>query len=379
MKLTALVLGSGFAGQGHTQALRACGVEVVGMVSRTAHVVRRVAADLAIPYASTDWEDALVTLQPDIVAIGTPGGAHVEPILTAIALGCHVFCDKPLAATAADAVHLTAAAHQANVKTAYAASYRYEPYVLMAKELIAEGFIGEPQELECVSHFNLNPLIPFGWSHRADQGGGRLNNNFTHKLSIVEHMLGGYAESVTGSVRNDMHRAPVVSGVHDFRERRKFAPDSAEDPNIVWKTTDVEWSYTVQAQMSSSVATRQPVSALFQHSGLQPRFYPDHITVYGSDGAIHLEGHYGQGPMYVRQDGEWAKCTLAQHVADGLPKETDSTLRNWTMLARSFVADIRGEPVAPYQTFVDGMHYQQIIDAVRNGTRWTRRVEGGAS
>ena len=72
-KLKGLVLGSGFAGQGHAEAMRYCGVEVVGMVSRTEDVVKRVAGEMGIPYASTDWVGALDALEPDIVAIGTPG------------------------------------------------------------------------------------------------------------------------------------------------------------------------------------------------------------------------------------------------------------------------------------------------------------------
>lgn len=182
MTLRALVHGSGFAGQGHALALRDAGVEIVGMDSRSLEVVNRVAADLNIPYAGTDWQQALTDLQPDIVAIGTPGGAHFEPIMAALAQGCHLFCDKPLAETAVSAKKLYQAAQKAGVKTAYAASYRYMPHVLHAKELVAQGAIGDPLEVECISHFNLNPLIPFGWSHRLDQGSGRLNNNFPHML-----------------------------------------------------------------------------------------------------------------------------------------------------------------------------------------------------
>jgi predicted dehydrogenase len=195
--LRALILGSGFAGQGHALALRDAGVEIVGMVSRTREVVGRVAAELNIPNTGTDWAQALANLQPDIVAIGAPGGAHFEPIMAALAQGCHVYCDKPLAATAVQAKMLHHTAKQAGVKTAYAASYRYMPHVLLAKELVAKGAIGEPLEVECISHFNLNPLIPFSWSHRLDQGGGRLNNNFTHKLSVVEHVLGGRITAVS--------------------------------------------------------------------------------------------------------------------------------------------------------------------------------------
>ena len=168
--LKGLVLGSGFAGQGHAEAMRYWGIEVVGMVSRTEEVVKRVASDMGIPYASTDWIDALDGLKPDIVAIGTPGGAHYEQVLAAIERGCHVFCDKPLTTSAETSRELYVAARDKGVKTAYAASFRYQPHALLAKKLIAEGVIGEPFETECISHYELDPLIPWGWSHRIDLG-----------------------------------------------------------------------------------------------------------------------------------------------------------------------------------------------------------------
>ena len=50
-KLRVLVSGTGFAGQGHTEAFRAVGAEVVGIVGRTPSVVTEVASKLAIPYS----------------------------------------------------------------------------------------------------------------------------------------------------------------------------------------------------------------------------------------------------------------------------------------------------------------------------------------
>lgn len=371
MKLRALIHGSGFAGQGHTQAFRDAGVEIAGMVSRTRDVVERVTADLDIPYAGTDWQQALADLQPDIVAIGTPGGAHFDPILAAIAQGCHVYCDKPLAATAAQTKTLYHRALEANVKTAFAASYCYQPHALLARQLIADGAIGEPLEVECVSHFNLNPLIPFGWSHRVEDGGGRLNNNFTHKLSIVEHVLDGKIISVSGEVRNDMPQAPLVSGVHDFRERHKFAPTAVDDPTIEWVDTNAEWSYTVLAHIQPAQQVNQPVSAVFRHSALQPRFEDDYIAFYGKDGAIYIQGHYAQGPLYLSQKcGPWEQIPLPEKISAALPNIEDDTQRNWTQLAREFIADIRGESDTKYQTFRDGWIYQEIIDFVRNHDGW---------
>ena len=374
--LRALILGSGFAGKGHALALRDAGVEVVGLVGRTAGVVEQAATELAIPYAGTDWHGALEGLRPDIVAIGTPGGAHVAPILAALTYGCHVLCDKPLAPTAAEARQLYEAARQAGVKTAYAASYRYQPQVLLARRLVAEGALGTPLEVECMSHYDLNPLIPFGWSHQLSQGGGRLNNNVTHKLALVLHILDGRVEAVCGEARNDLHRAPVVAGVHDFREREHFAPTPEEAAQGQWEEVDSDWSYTVLARIASPRALH-PVSALFRHGGLQPRFADDYVALYGSEGALHLGGAYAQGAVHLqRRGGAWEEMAIPPDITAALPAIADDTQRNWTQLAREFVADIEGRGDAGYLTFRDGWIFQEAIDAVRVSTGWAPILPG---
>lgn len=368
--LKALVHGTGFAGQGHAAAFRYAGVEIVGMVGRTQSVVKKVSKDMNIPFASTNWQDALNACQPDIVSIGTPGGAHFEPIKQAIAQGCHVFCDKPLTADGETAVELHKLATEKNVKTAFAASFRYMPEILHAKRLVESGAIGEPLEVECVSHFNLERDIPFGWSHRREEGGGRLNNNFTHKMSIVTSVIGEDILSIMGEVRDDMGKAPIVKGVHNFKTRREHIPKDLNDPNLDWGESNVEWSYNVQAKLGSPFANK-PVSVMFKHGGLHPRFNEDYIAFYGSKSAIYIKGHYGSGPLYLfRENKTWEEIKLPSDIAATIPNVEGDTERNWRYLIRKFVQDIQGEQVAPYQTFEDGAHYQQLIDIIRRNDNW---------
>lgn len=373
MSLRVLVLGAGFAGQGHAEAFRAAGTTVVGMVSRTKDVVTEVARKMAIPYSSTDWRAALEELKPDILAVGTPGGAHYEPVMAAIEKGCHIYCDKPLAANAQQAREMAEAAANRGIKTAYAASYRYQPHALLARRLIADGAIGEPLEVECRSHFHLDPLTPFSWSHRIEEGGGRLNNHFTHKLAIVEHVLDGHAIAACGEARNDMPRAPIVPGVHDFRDREDFIPVDVEDPELEWAAADAEWSYTALVHLQPGFPVAQPVSASFRHSALQPRFDHDYMTFYGRKGALHIRGHYAQGPLYLQKNQSgWEKLPLPEDIPARLPKIEDDTQRNWTQLAIEFVNDIQGKGQSGYQTFKEGWIYQEIIDHIRDGDGWLR-------
>ena len=369
--LRVLVHGTGFAGQGHAEAFRFAGAEVIGMVGRTESVVNQVTSEMNIPYAGLDWAKALKDCEPEIVSIATPGGAHVEPIKQAIAAGCHVFCDKPLTADGDTAKELYELAQSKGIKTAFAASFRYMPEVLHAKRLVQSGAIGEPLEVECISHFNLERDIPFGWSHRREDGGGRLNNNFTHKLSIVTSVISETILAVMGEVRDDMGKAPIVKGVHNFKTRREHIPDDLNDPSLKWGASNVEWSYNVTAKFQSPFAKR-PVTALFKHGGLHPRFNEDYIAFYGSKGSIYIKGHYGSGPLYLSGANKaWEEIKLPADIAANIPNVDGDTERNWRYLMREFVKDIKGETAQPYQSFKEGAQYQQLIDLIRQNDNWT--------
>lgn len=370
-KLKVLILGTGFAGQGHADAFRSAGAEVVGIVGRTPSVLNDVAEKMAIPYASTDWQAALQACRPDIVSIATPGGAHYDAIKQAIEFGCHIFSDKPLTDSGETSAELYKMAMQKKLKTAFAASFRYMAHILHAKQLVASGAIGEPVEVECISHFNLERDIPFGWSHRKEEGGGRLNNNFTHMISIVTSVVGEKILSIMGEVRDDLGRAPIVEGVHNFKTRRDFIPKDLNDPALKWGESNVEWSYTVLAQLESPFA-KKPVSALFKHGGLTPNFDDNHIVFHGTKGAIYIKGHYGMGPLFYWGDSKtWEELPIPQDIADDLPDISGDTERNWHYLAREFIKDISGEPYTSYPSFKEGSQYQQLIDLIRNNNNWT--------
>jgi predicted dehydrogenase len=371
--LRALILGSGYAGEGHTLALRRAGVDVVAMAGRTEAAVIAAADRLDIVQHGTDWRQIMADLRPDIVAVGTPGGAHLEQCLGAIEAGCHVLCDKPLATTAADARQIYAAAKAKGVKTAYAASYRYQPQALYARELVQSGTLGQVHEVECISHYNWPKMMPFGWPHRLDQGGGRLNNNFTHKLAIVQQVVGGEILAAMGETRNDLKRVPVGEKVHDFREYTKQEALLAQRSEHEWAEVDSDWAYTVLVRLGErSAALADTVSATFRHSALPFGKNKDYVAFYGEKGVLHIEGAYAQGDIYLRTSGDtWDTLSIPDRIHNSLPPEADHSQRNWDQLAREFVADIQGQGNHGYQTFRDGWIYQEVIDTARGGSGWT--------
>lgn len=370
--LRALILGAGYAGEGHTLALRRAGVDIIAMASRTAASCQETAQRLNIPHAGTDWRAMLADLKPAVVAVATPGGTHLEMASAAVAAGCHVYCDKPLALTAPAARQLYALAKANKVKTAYAASYRYQPQTLYARALVAQGVLGAIHEVECVSHYNWPKLMPFGWPHRLDTGGGRLNNNFTHKLAIVQNIVGGEILAAMGETRNDLKRVPVGKKVHDFRDYFKQVLTPEEAARSEWATVDSDWSYTVLVRLGDRhAALDQAVSATFRHSALNVGKNTDYVAIYGEKGVLHIEGAYTQGAMYLRTGDTWEEVTVPDAIRAALPPEADHSQRNWDQLARDFVADIQGTGYTGYPTFRNGWMHQQVIDSVRSDQGWT--------
>ena len=140
-----------------------------------------------------------------------------------------------------------------------------------------------------------------------------------------------------------------------FETAGNFAPKSADEPGLQWKSSNAERSYTVLARITPAATCNQPVSALFKHSGLHPCFADDYIAFYGDEAAIYIRGHYAQGSLYLYpKGGEWQEIPLPAHIRETLPKIEDDTQRNWIQLAREFVADIRGQDYTGYQNFKDG-------------------------
>jgi hypothetical protein len=146
---------------------------------------------------------------------------------------------------------------------------------------------------------------------------------------------------------------------------------------VEWREVDSEWTYAVMARVDAPLSRGRPVSALFKHGGMQPRYLPDYVAFFGSEGAIHINGSYAQGPLYLKtRSSEWQQLTVPDRITKALPPAGDDSLRNWMQLAREFVEGINGDGYCGYQTFREGWIYQEAIDAVRRGEGWHRLPTG---
>lgn len=140
-KLRACIVGIGFVGGAHIEALRRIGnVEISAVCTR--ENAQQTADAYGIPRGYEDYQQMLEKEKPDAVHICTPNDSHYALAMRAMQRGIAVVCEKPLCRTLEEARALAdyAAAH--NVVTAVNFNCRFYPQILEAKSLVESGALG---------------------------------------------------------------------------------------------------------------------------------------------------------------------------------------------------------------------------------------------
>jgi predicted dehydrogenase len=124
-----LVVGCGHMGMSHAKAYHALpGFEIVGVVSRGEKSRRGLLDAVGADYPQfSDYAEALAATRPDAVSINTYPDTHADYAKQAFAAGCHVFLEKPIAVTVAQAEDVVAAARQAGRKLVVGYILRVHP------------------------------------------------------------------------------------------------------------------------------------------------------------------------------------------------------------------------------------------------------------
>jgi predicted dehydrogenase len=139
------VVGVGFIGVAHVEALRRLGVDVIGVVGSDPGRAARKAATASLPRVYESLETLLADPAVDVVHIATPNHLHAPQVRAVLDAGKHVVCEKPLALTAADAQDLVARADAAGKVHAVCFNLRFYPLCHQARALVRDGAIGQPR------------------------------------------------------------------------------------------------------------------------------------------------------------------------------------------------------------------------------------------
>ncbi len=222
------LIGTGFMGKSHAMAYRAAPYvfspppanPVLAMLAdATGELARAGAESLGFARWTADWRELVADGDIDVVDITTPNHLHKEMALAAAAAGKHIYCEKPLALTARDALEMTEAAEAAGVKTLVGFNFLKNPAVGLAREIIEGGDIGD------VVHFRgtfdqdamADPRAAHSWRHeRALAGSGALGDLGAHVISVAQHLIGDIAD-VCGDTQTIIAERPAAVGGRGYQ------------------------------------------------------------------------------------------------------------------------------------------------------------------
>lgn len=140
--LRAAIVGPGYIGAVHIEALRRIGAEVSWIVGRPGSDGASRAAALGVPRFTERLEQALDDVRVDVVHVCTPNALHYPIARAALERGKHLVCEKPLTTSPPEAAELQRLAEARGLVGGVAYCYRYYPLVRQAKHLVAAGALG---------------------------------------------------------------------------------------------------------------------------------------------------------------------------------------------------------------------------------------------
>jgi predicted dehydrogenase len=187
------LVGTGFIGPVHVEALRRLGRPIMGVHGSTPARGQTAALALGIPRAYANYDELLSDPAVGTVHITSPNRYHFEQCRAALTAGKHVICEKPLAMTAAESAELSALATAKPVVAAVCYNVRFYPLCLEARARIAAGEIGEVYHVS--GSYVQDWLLydsDFNWRVLASEGGAlrAVADIGTHWLDLVQSVTG---------------------------------------------------------------------------------------------------------------------------------------------------------------------------------------------
>jgi predicted dehydrogenase len=274
------VVGAGFIGPVHVEALRRLGVTVTGILGCDQAESDSARQALGLPKAYRNLDEILADDAVDAVHLAVPNVLHYEFAKKALGAGKHVMCEKPLAMNSAESAELAELAGSKDLAAAVCYNIRFYPLNLEARDMAARGDLGEVYTVN--GSYVQDWLFydtDYNWRVLADQG-GRLRavaDIGTHWMDLVLSITGLQVEAVFADLKT----------VHPVRKRPKG---------------EVE---TFTGKMAGKIETEPVEIATEDHGCVMFRFTG------GARGSLHVSQVTAGRKNCLRYEIAGSKCALA--------------------------------------------------------------------
>jgi nucleoside-diphosphate-sugar epimerase/predicted dehydrogenase len=228
--------------------LKAKGHRLVGVCDADRGRAEALAQRFQIGRVFDNFEQ-LLAQKPDIVHVLTPPRTHAALAMQAMAAGCHVLVEKPMALSLEEADAMITAARTHRVKLCINHNQLFDPVILQAQQLLAKGFVGTVVGIESYYGFNLAQTSERRWVENLP--GGVFQNLAPHPLSLLLQFL---------RAPLDLHVTTLVTGV--------LGPDVPDELRLLVRGADTVGTLTISL-------------------GIKPHL--NFLRIYGSKAVLHAD------------------------------------------------------------------------------------------
>ncbi len=320
--LRVVVAGVGRFGALHARVWRELGADVVGLCDVDERRLGQVARDLVVEAVSVDLPSLLARVEADVVVVVSDESTHADLAVIALESGCHVFVEKPLALSSADAWRVFAAAGAAAREVVAGQISRFAaPYLRMRQTLLGGG-VGRLCSLRLRRDFSRQWFLSFG---------DRVHpvwESCIHDIDLAVSFVGRPVQRVTAvAARVAEDEAPsVVSALLEFEggviatvESAWLVPDSA--PRTLAGALALDGSIVAEAEVlgSEGILRQRLVADSLVEWTNTGAFVPD-LSLWPEEngtvgGALRQEVAYAVGVFLGRRAPD---CVPLQEVCWGV-------------------------------------------------------------
>ncbi len=362
-RLKAAVIGFGFIGAAHVDAIRRVpGVELVALVDIMD--AQKKAEALDIPNGFSDYQEMIEVCRPDCIHICTPNNTHKEIAMYALEHGVNVICEKPMARNAGEAKEMLEAARKSGLVHAVNFHNRFYPANHQLRNMLQDGSLGKIYGIhggylqDCFSR-----RTDFNWRMLSKNGGNtRVTSDIgSHWIDLAEYVIGSRVKEVFAEFQTDL---PV-----------RQIGQSGEVQEVEVDTEDTSY---IMVRFENGAVGNAVFSQVHQGKKNQITY-----QVSGSAGSVSWDsesigdlqfGYRSEPNRLWTKDQDLAHPNTVPVVAypgghvEGFP---DAFKQNFTAIYGA----IRGvKPSNPYATFEDGLHQMEVLDRIYESAKTGRWV-----
>ncbi len=377
------IIGYNFMGRAHSnawsQAARFFDLPLQPVLKvacgRNAEAARAFADRWGWDDVETDWRRVVERDDVDVIDVSLPQSLHHDVAVAAAEHGKHIFCEKPLAVSAAQAEAMLAAAEKAGVRHYLNHNYRRVPAVMLARQLIDERKIGR------IFHWRgsyqqdwiIDPEFPLTWHLQQETAGsgpqGDLNS---HSVDLARYLVGDIRAVSCLTARFIDERPLPGEGA------ATFSAGSNEGPRETGKVT-VEDAALMMAEFESGA-----IGSFEATRFAAGRKNKNAFEIYGSEGSLTFDlERLNEVQYFSRNDPEEAQgfrtilATEPSHpfIANWWPPgHTIGYEHGFVHAVVDFVRAVASDtPIFP--NFEDGVRCIRVLEAGLRSAELGRRVE----